>query len=91
MPDWRKEIQKYIAGLDLDPTRETEIVEELNQHLNDMYEELLKSGKTTEQAYAAAIEELNGGKLDAELRVVLKPARPSIELGEPSKGNRSRL
>lgn len=87
MPDWRAEIQKHIAGLDLGPTRETEIVEELNQHLNDIYEELIKSGNTTEQAYAAVIEELNGSKLDAELRPVLKSSRPSIMLGEPARGN----
>ncbi|HEV8483083.1 MAG TPA: hypothetical protein VGV87_05970 [Blastocatellia bacterium] len=37
MPDWKQEIRQRLASLKLDPTREAEIVEELNQHLKDRY------------------------------------------------------
>ncbi len=39
--NWKQEIRKRIAGLKLEPTREAEIVEELAQHLEDRYAELL--------------------------------------------------
>ena len=44
MPDWKQEIRQRLASLKLDPTREAEIVEELNQHLKDRYTELRAGG-----------------------------------------------
>ena len=41
MHDWSKEIEVAIAPLNLSAAREAEVVEELSQHLNDRYEELL--------------------------------------------------
>src|SRR5215831_2694606 len=43
VPDWKPEIRQRLAGLQLAPTREAAIVEELAQHLDD-YAELLASG-----------------------------------------------
>ena len=40
MPDWKKEIRKRLAGLRLAPTRETEILVELAQYLEDRYDDL---------------------------------------------------
>jgi len=37
MPDFREEIRKQLALLQLSPTREREIVEELAQHLEDQF------------------------------------------------------
>jgi len=37
MPDFKEAIRKRLAGLSLSPTRESEIVEELSQHLEDEY------------------------------------------------------
>ncbi|MCI0446148.1 ABC transporter permease [bacterium] len=87
MPDWRSEIQKYLNGLNLEPTRETEIIEEFSQHLTDIYDEAIKSGKSDQQGYAAAMEELTEGKLNSELCSILKPASSSIVLGEKTKSN----
>jgi predicted permease len=87
MPDWRNEIQKYLNGLNLEPHRETEIIEEFSQHLTDIYEDSIKNGKTPQQAYIAAMEELAEGKLNTELRSILKPAPASVVLGEKTKGN----
>lgn len=87
MPDWRKEIQNYLNGLNLEPHRETEIIEEFSQHLTDIYDDSIKTGKTPQQAYSVAMEELTGGKLNTELRSILKPAPSSVVLGEKTKGN----
>ena len=35
MPEWKKEIRRRLDRLELEPTREAEIVEELAQHLDD--------------------------------------------------------
>ncbi|MGH9851213.1 MAG: ABC transporter permease, partial [Blastocatellia bacterium] len=71
MPDWKLEIRRRLAGLRLDPTREAAIVEELSQHLDDCYEELLASGVAPAEARRRTLTELNGSELLArELRRV---------------------
>jgi len=60
MPDWKPEIVRCLAPLNLAPVREAEIVEELAQHLEDRYQELLASGKADDQAFRSTIEELRG-------------------------------
>jgi putative ABC transport system permease protein len=87
MPDWRREIQPYLERLNLDPSREAEIVEELEQHLNDKYDELISSGVSPEVAIRKTLEDLNTGTLTARLQAVLKPTQASITLGEPQKEN----
>jgi hypothetical protein len=37
MPDWKSEIRRQLARLQLAPTRENAIVEELAQHLDKSY------------------------------------------------------
>jgi putative ABC transport system permease protein len=58
MPDWRCAIERRLAGLHLAPARETEIVDELSQHLDDRYNELRIGGATEEDAYRDVLEEL---------------------------------
>jgi len=71
MPDWKQEIRRRLVGLNLEPTRENEIVEELSQDLEDRYSELLSGGATREAAYLAALAELNDSDLlSRELRRV---------------------
>jgi hypothetical protein len=43
MPDWKAEVRKRLSGLQLAPARENAIVEELAQHLDESYAELLAS------------------------------------------------
>lgn len=74
MPDWRQEIIKRLAGLRLAPTREAEIIEELNHHLEDCYEELRASGCTETDARRWTLEELNESELLArELNKIERP------------------
>src|SRR5438105_15370498 len=69
MPEWKNEIRRRLAGLQLAPTREGEIVEELSQHLDDFYTELLAGGAAEDEAYRAALVELSESELLAkELR-----------------------
>jgi putative ABC transport system permease protein len=58
MPDFKEEIRKRVVALQLSPTREAEIVEELSQHLEDQYEQLLSRGATEEEAYRAVLADL---------------------------------
>jgi hypothetical protein len=44
MPDWPQHVRPRLASLRLSPTRENEIVEELSQHLDDRYRELIAGG-----------------------------------------------
>ena len=46
MPDWKEEITRRLASLKLAPAREAEIVEEVAQHLEDRYQELVAGGAT---------------------------------------------
>src|SRR5262245_60764685 len=73
MRDWREEIRKSLAGLQLDPSRESEIVEELNQDLCDRYEDLLASGISPENADQQLTAEVSSGKLAAELKKISMP------------------
>jgi hypothetical protein len=41
MPEWQRESSEQLSGLKLEPTREAGIIEELAQHLEDRYAELL--------------------------------------------------
>jgi predicted permease len=76
MPDWKYEVRSRLSGLRLKPTRESEIVEELSQHLEDRYEHALRGGATREEAYRAALQELTGSDLLAQgLSRVERPAR----------------
>jgi putative ABC transport system permease protein len=84
MPEWSVEIRRRLASLRLDPTREAEIVEELSQHLEDRYRELLTRGLAPEDAARAALVELSDEELAGALRSIEPPApRPSASPGAP--------
>ena len=57
MPDWAPHLRLQLASLRLSPLREREIVEELSQHLDDRYRELLAGGTTPDQALRLALAE----------------------------------
>jgi putative ABC transport system permease protein len=63
MHDWSREILKRLVGLNLPPAREAEIVEEVAQHLEDRYQELVAGGVTEEVAHRVALEALSDGDL----------------------------
>jgi putative ABC transport system permease protein len=58
MPDWTEHLRPRLAQLRLIPARETEIIEELAQHLDQRYEELRGGGTSDADARRLAVEEL---------------------------------
>ncbi len=83
MPEWKQEIRRRLAGLQLEPAREAAIVEELAQHLDDHYAESLAGGETEAEAYRQTLTELHGSELLAhELRRAERQVAPEpIALG----------
>src|SRR5262245_26090215 len=70
-PQWKSEIRQRLAGLDLAPTREAAIIEELAQYLEYHYAELLVDAATEAESYQQTLTELDGSELLArELRRV---------------------
>ncbi|MGA9770974.1 MAG: ABC transporter permease [Blastocatellia bacterium] len=63
MPEWKEEIRGQLAALNLEPTRESEIVEELAQHFESLYEELRARGSTRQEARRSILRELNQSEL----------------------------
>jgi hypothetical protein len=63
MPDWKPEILRRLAPLQLSPAREDEIAEEITQHLDDQYQELLAAGHSPDTAFRAALDELRDDDL----------------------------
>jgi hypothetical protein len=70
MPDWKPEILRRVAPLNLVPTREAEIVDELSQHLEDRYQELLASGQSEDAAFRTSLDELKGEDLALRGRIL---------------------
>jgi predicted permease len=90
MPDWKQALRRQLADAQLEPTREAEIVEELAQHLDDRYAELLSGGASDAEAYRVALEELSDSELlRQELRRVEPAAQEPIVLG--AEGRRGLL
>ena len=63
MPDWKNEIRRQLARLKLAPARELEIAEELAQHLDDRYQELLTDGTSVLDAERLTLAELSENEL----------------------------
>ena len=61
MPDWRGAVRARLSSLRLSPTREADIVDELSQHLDDRYLELVGGGASCEEAADRALGELGDG------------------------------
>src|SRR5262245_57416809 len=89
MPYWIHEIRRRLENLKLAPTREAEIVEELAQHLDDIYAEMRNGGATEEEAVRAALAELSERELlQQELRrVESRVEQEPIALGSNRRSN----
>ena len=88
MPEWKEELRKRLASLKLPPTREAEILEELAQHLEDRYEELVGSGVPEEEAARAALSELSDSDLlVGELRRIERQCPEVLIPGRRASGN----
>jgi putative ABC transport system permease protein len=67
MRDWKSHIRSRLASLRLSPAREREIAEELAQHLEDRWQELVARGATPDEAAHTARTEFDDARLEAFL------------------------
>ncbi|MCI0433520.1 MAG: ABC transporter permease, partial [Gemmatimonadetes bacterium] len=89
MREWREEVRRRLARAKLDGASEHDIVEELAQHLQDRYAELLARGVAAADARAEVLAEL--GEDDALAQHVggAVRARPApLPIGQPTFGGR---
>ena len=87
MPDWRAEIRARLAPLELSTQRETEIVEEWAQHLEDRYADLRARGQSDGDALQVTRAELAAEGF-ADLAGLSRVAVAGAPLGgEPSSGH----
>jgi putative ABC transport system permease protein len=81
MPDFKREIRDRLGHLNLEPTREAAIVEEMSQHMEQRFEELVAQGASRAAAEEAVLRELSAGqRLEKELLLVEKhvPVEPAL-------------
>jgi predicted permease len=57
--DWRSLLAARLAALHLSPAREREIIDELSQHLDDLYREFRSNGITHDEAVRRALDEID--------------------------------
>jgi len=89
MPEWKQEIIKRLEPLNLSPAREAGIADELAQHLEDQFQELLSAGATEAEARALALSELSDEKilaLELDRLEHAVPHEPDV-LGTPNRTN----
>ena len=87
MPDWREESARRLSSLKLDSTRESDIIDELSQHLEDRYLELVSAGATDDEARRDVLMELNYENLLAQGRLGVVRGAPQ---GPAAPGNSGR-
>src|SRR5262245_8531504 len=89
MPEWKHEIRRRLANVNLDAAREDAIVDEVEQHLADHYTEMLTGGATEAEAYQQTPAELQSSELLwRELRHLERQPHPeSLVLGSNQRRN----
>jgi predicted permease len=72
VPEWREEIRRRLLESELRPEQEADVVDEIAQHLEDRYRELIGAGRSDEAARGVALDELAAdGALAREVRRAL--------------------
>src|SRR5918995_965758 len=74
MPDWTPHVRSRLASLRLSAARESEIVEELAQHLDDRWRELVSAGVSEDDATTLALAGFREGDLLARHLAPLRQA-----------------
>jgi hypothetical protein len=73
--DWKARVRARIGALHVDPMRETEIVDELAQHVAEHYADLTASGMADADAVAAALAPLDPARVAAEIARADRPPK----------------
>jgi putative ABC transport system permease protein len=72
MPDWTNDLRSRLSSLRLSPTREAEIVDELSQHLDDRYDELIAGGASPADAARLALADFQSDDVLAQRMASLR-------------------
>src|SRR5688572_9456880 len=75
MPDWAEHLRPRLSSLRFSPAREHEIVQELSQHLEDRWRELVADGASEDEATRLALAEFRDGNLLAKYLAPLQQAQ----------------
>ena len=67
MPDWAQHVRPRLSSLRLSAMRENEIVDELSQHLEDRWRELIARGTSPDEATRLALAEFREENLLARV------------------------
>jgi hypothetical protein len=86
VPDWRPDVHARLAPLHLSPRRESDIAEELAQHLEDRYTDLRARGHSEEDALRILRDELAGDALADALTATERPATSAGARAGPVAG-----
>jgi len=88
MPEWERYIRPRLASLHLPPARENEIVDELSQHLEDRWRELVADGTSEEEATRQALALFRDGNWLARYLAPLRQAHAPAPItpGAPARG-----
>jgi predicted permease len=80
MHDWAREVRTRLSSLRLSPTREREIVDELSQHLEDRWRELIAGGASPDDAIRSTLAQFKGSDVLAKHMAPLRQAHetPSV-------------
>lgn len=84
MIDWKQVVRARLEGLSLQPAAESELIEELAQHLEDLYQDLLRGGRAHDEAYRIALSELDdlcAIRLGLDKSQVMPPREP-VPIGD---------
>lgn len=88
MSEWLPEIRKRLGAAGLDPAREAEIAQELEQHLSDRYAEMRAAGADHDEAQRAALGELDeDARMRGELSRVERSESRLPPPGDPNRGS----
>jgi len=79
-PQWTSEIRQRLAVLDLAPTHEATIVEELAQYLDDCYAELLASGTMEAEAITGHLPDVIPRLQQADVDAPVLVFTPAVSL-----------
>ncbi len=84
---WTREVRARLSSLHLSPAREIEIVDELAQHLEDHYGELITGGASPEAAMRVALASFRSGNVLAQHLAPLRQAHATapVALGAPTR------
>ena len=85
MPDWGPDIRARLSSVRLSPARESEIVDELSQHLEDRWRELVAGGADPQTAVDLARAEFQGTDVLARCLAPLRQARWADPVPPPGR------